>query len=361
MSNSTRTTVRMIQAYFQEASPIMFFSSFFRTPAENFHNSEEVEIDIERSDEDIATVITDLSTGGVVNSFDQYTNKRFKPPVYKEIGTLTAFDLLSRTAGDDPFKDVSFQANATRRAFRIFRKLENKVRRAVELMASQVLQTAVLTLRDEAGNAAYSLNFAPKATHFPTASVAWNNASSTKRNDIDALAQVIRTDGLIDPNVLIFGGMAWEEWITDTEIQTLLDNRRIGVGEIRPESRGEGATFQGFIWIGNYRYEMWTYTGRYKDPADGVVKKYLNDEKVIMMADGACMDLTYGSIPLIQRQGPGLSYLPDRMTSTGGGFGMTTNSWVNGEGTHLNVSAGTRPLTIPTAIDQYGCLDVNIT
>ncbi len=361
MSNSTRTTVRMIQAYFQESAATMFLSSFFRTPAENFHASEEVEIDIERSDEEIATVITDLSAGGNVNVSDQYTNKRFKPPVYKEIGTLNAYDLMGRNPGDNPFESVEFQVNATKRAFAIFRKLEKKVRRAVELMSSQVLQTAVLTLRDEEGNSAYQLNFSPKSTHFPTAAIAWNNGSSTKRGDIDALAQVIRTDGLSDPDVLIFGEVAWEQWITDPEILALLDNRRVGVGETKPESRGEGATFQGFMWIGNYRYEMWTYSGRYKDPADGVTKKYLNDEKVIMMASNARMDLTYGSIPLIQRQGPGLSFLPDRMTSTGEGFGMTTNSWVNNEGTSLNVSAGTRPLTIPTAIDLYGCLDVNIT
>lgn len=358
---SGQSTVRMVSAYFQEKMPTMFFSSFFRTPAENFHASEEVEIDIERSGEDIATVITDLATGGNINSFDQYTNKKFKPPAFKEIGVLNSYDLMKRNAGENPFADVDFQANATKRAFKTFRLLEAKVRRAVEHMASQTLQTAMLLLNDEAGNGAYTLNFMPKATHFPTAAIPWNNVSSTKRADVDAIAQTIRADGLADPDVLIFGDVSWNEWVNDPAIQLLMDNRRIGFGELRPEKRGEGATFQGTVWIGNYKYEMWTYTGGFTDPVTGLHTKYMDAEKVIVMASSARLDLTYGSIPLIQRQGPGLTYLPERMSSVSGGFGMTTNSWVNAEGTNLSVSAGTRPLTIPTAIDRYGCLDVNIT
>ena len=351
-------TRRMISAYFQEAEPTRFLSGFFRTPAENFHTSEEVEIDIQREEEHVATVITDLSTGGNVNSFDGYTNKSFRPPIFKEEGTLNGFDLIKREAGDDPFVDPNFQANASTRAFRVFRQLEKKVRRAVELMASQVLQTGMLTLFDQSGNTAYQLNFQPKSTHFPTVTTGWGASGSTKLADIDSLANVIRADGLSDPNVLIFGERAFSRFIADSDVQALLDNRRIGTGEIRPERRGEGATFQGFIWINNYRYEMWTYTGRYRHPSTGVSTKFLDDDNVIVMADNARMDLTFGAIPLI---GDGrsrvLTALPNRMFSTENGFGMTTNSWAAPDGTSLQVMAGARPLTIPTAIDRYGTLD----
>ncbi len=36
---------------------------------------------------------------------------------------------------------------------------------------------------------------------------------------------------------------------------------------------------------------------------------------------------------------------------------MTTNAWFTPDNKHLKVSAGTRPLTIPTAIDTFGRID----
>ncbi len=357
---SNQITRRMIRAYLQEAMPQMFLASFFVSPPENFHNSEEVEIDITRTEEDIATVITDLSTGSAVNSFDGYTNKSFKPPIYDETGTINSFDLIKRMQGEDPFQDVNFQANATRRSFAILRKLEAKVRRAVELQASQVFQTGMLTLSDAAGNAAYTLDYKPKSTHFPTVSTGWDQAGSTKLADLEDLAEVLRTDGLSNPNTLVFGLKAWREFINDEAVQERLNSRRGITAEVMPQGRGEGATFQGYIWLGNYRFEMWTYNGRYRNRTNNTSVNYLTDDKIIMLDDQARLDLTFGAIPLIPRPGPSLEFLPNRITTTDGGFGMTTNSWVEGSGKALYVSAGTRPLCIPTAIDKIGCLDTNI-
>ena len=357
---SGQTTKQMISLYEQEASPTMFLSGFFQTPARNFHTTEEVEIDIRRSGEDVATVITDLSTGGNVNEMSGYTNKNFKPPIYQEEGALNSFDLIKRQAGDNPFQNPDFQANATLAAFSQIRKLDDMVRRAVELQASQVLQTGTLTLLNKAGAAAYSLDYKPKATHFPTVPASWSGASD-KIGDLQTLGNVIRADGLSDPNILVFGEGAWTNFINDTAVQAILDKRNINVGEVRPETRGQGAVFQGRIWIGSYVYEMWTYTGRYKHPTTGVSTKFIDDDKVIMMDSGARLDLTFGAIPLISTgQPPALPGLPQRLNSTTGGFGITTNSWVAANGTSLHVSAGSRPLCIPTAIDRYGALDTII-
>lgn len=358
---SGQTTRQMIALYEQEASPTMFLSGLLRSPARNFHTTEEVEFDIIRSGEDVATVITDLSTGGNLNELDGYTNKSFKPPIFQEQAALNSFDLIKRQAGVDPFQSPDFQANATLKAFSLIRKLDDMVRRAVELQASQMFQTGVLTLLNKAGVASYSLDYKPKVTHFPTVAISWSSGSSDKLGDIQSLGNVIRQDGLSDPNMLIFGETAWSQFINDTNVLAQLDTRRVGIGEIRPENRGEGAVFQGFIWIGSYRYEMWTYTGRYKHPTTGVPTKFIADDKVIVMDGSARFDLTFGAIPLINTgQPPALPGLPQRMNSTTGGFGITTNSWVTQNGTSLFVSAGSRPLCIPTAIDRYGAIDTTV-
>src|SRR6056297_1909079 len=165
---SGNTTRRMISAYFQEASPTAFFSGMFQTRPENFHSSEEVEIDIVRSEEDVSIVIQDLSTGYRMNSDDLYTNKGFKPPIHKEAIPLNAFDLIKRMPGENPFQSPDFRANVITKMFSGMRKIERKIRRSIELQASQVLQTGVVTLTDINGAALYTLDYAPKTAHFPT-------------------------------------------------------------------------------------------------------------------------------------------------------------------------------------------------
>ena len=73
MSNTV--TKKMIQAYFQDAPTTRFLASLFDVRPENIHSSETVEIDIERSDEDISIAIQDLSAGSRLNSKDIYTTK----------------------------------------------------------------------------------------------------------------------------------------------------------------------------------------------------------------------------------------------------------------------------------------------
>lgn len=359
---SNEITKRLIRSYLQEAMPTMFFSGFFQSPDINFHTSEEVEVDIERQDEDVAIVIQDLSTGARYNADDFFTNKKFKPPVFKEAAAINAFDLIKRETGQNPFQDPNFQANAIARAYRVFRKLEKKIRRAVELMASQVIQTGTLTLTDNDGNPLYVLDFKPKATHFPTASVAWGTAGADPLKDLEQLGDVIRADGLVDPDTLIFDAESFDLFLSDEKVAARFDNRRYEMGRVTPQMRGQGATYQGSIMIGNYRYEMWTYSGRYKDQVTKVSTPYTQKGKVSMLSStGTRLDLTFGAIPMIvapeQRV---LPYLPSRISDGGSGFDLTTNAWVTADGEQLHVSAGTRPLTIPTAIDTFGCLDTGI-
>ena len=132
---STSTTKIMLAAYEQEAPVTAFLSGMFQAPRRNFHNSEEVEIDIVRTEEDVSIAITDLTTGARINSADGYTNKAFKPPVHKEKGPINAPSLIKRMPGQNPFVDPNFMANAIQRGMMLGMKLQKKIARSVELQA----------------------------------------------------------------------------------------------------------------------------------------------------------------------------------------------------------------------------------
>lgn len=359
---SDNLTTRMLDLYEQKAAPTMFLSSLFQTPPKNFYNSESVEIDVKRFSESVSIVIQDLSDGGRYNASDLYTNKRFIPPIHKEKGPLNAFDLIKREAGNTPFDDINFQAVASDRALTLIAEMSNKIRRAIELQASQVLQTATLSLKDENGNILYALDYKPKITHFPTAVVAWDQSSNTIMADIEALATVLRTDGQQTPDQLIMGSAAWEAFISDDAVQQRYDIRRYDLGTIAPvPMNSDAGTYMGTVRAGNYMFDVWTYNGFYEDPETLVVTPFLDPAKVIMRASVGRLDATYGNIPTFGNPAAGiLPYMPPRLSSASLGSDIFTNAYLTETREQIIVSASSRPLLIPTAIDTFGCIATGV-
>jgi hypothetical protein len=131
------------------------------------------------------------------------------------------------------------------------------------------------------------------------------------------------------------------------------------------EMRGNGGNFRGVVEIGNYRYDVWTYGGRFKDPQTGNKVQFISPEKVVVRASGGRLDATFGAIPnigsMLGAQATNLlPELPGRVSNANGGMDLFTNAWLSQDGEQLFGGVGARPLMIPTAIDTYGCLDTGL-
>jgi len=342
----------------------MFLSGFFQSPPQNFHNSEMVEIDVQRDDEDVAIVIQDLSTGARQNEAGRYTNKAFAPPIFDEEATINSFDLLKREYGENPYDNPNFQAKAVVKAFSIFRKLENKIRRAIELQCSQVLQTGTITLTDAAGLALYTLDFQPKASHFFTTGTTWaaDGLTGNPFADIATLAALLRQNGRKNPNRLIFGATAMARFLANKDVKAQLNTIGLqGFQTLTPNVRGQGATSYGRAFIGGYWFDLWAYTAIYKHPQTGLATPYVDPEKVIMLSEDSRLDLSFGAIPRLVPPDPRVSqFLPARISGSEQGIDLSTFAWITPDGKHLKVSCGTRPLAIPTAIDTFGTIDITV-
>ena len=362
---SDSVTKKMLEAYYQEGQPTLFLSSLFRSPPMNFYNSEEVEIDVERCEEDVAVALHDMSEGHRYNSTDLYTNKSFKPPVFKEAVPINSWDLVKRMPGKDPFADIDYQANLMLKVFSGVRKVESKIKRVMELQAAQALQTGVISLYN-GSKEVYQLDFKMKASHLPSASTAWDQASPAIVQDLLSLADEIRKDGLSDPDQLFFGTQAWEYFVTDESIQKRFDMRRADLGQIASNPvDGKGASYRGTVAIGSMMFDCFTYGAMYVDPMDGVKKHYLDSKKVVMRASSGRLDATFGAVPNIgEILGEGsaklLPALPSRMSKDFGGSDMFLSAWLSETHDQLFAGVASRPLMIPTAIDTIGCLDTGI-
>lgn len=352
-----------LQLFRQMRSPNSFLSRFFTIKPGGIYNGDKVAIDVERYGEDVAIAIKKC-TGPNLNDIDEFTTKEFEPPAYGEAFPVDVCELINRMAGVDPYSaaytDYASQLMAI--MAKGFMLVDDKIKRAVELQASQILQTGILTLTNSAGDTVYTLDFKPKATHFPTVGTSWSTvATADPLGDLQSLADVIRADGKIDPDMLIMGATALRNFLANDGVKDVLDNRRIDIGAIRPEMRDSGATFYGFVWVGTYQMEIWTYPDTYKDPVTGNPTKYIADDKVVMLSSRTRFDMTCARVPLPLGPDPRVANLmPGRMSSREDSFDVTPNLYATANGKQIMGELESRPLLIPVQIDGYGCLDTEI-
>lgn len=343
----------------QMRTPASFLSRLFTIKPGGIYKGAKVTIDIQRFGEDVAIVVKKC-TGPNLNDFDIFTTKEFTPPQYGEAFPLDVCDLVERMAGVDPFsaEGIEFQAQMVAHMAQGFVLVDDKIKRAVELQASQIIQTGKLVLTDENGDTRYELDFKPKTTHFPTVSIDWDQGTSTKLKDLEDLAEVIRADGKVDPDMLIMGAEALRNFLADDDVEAQLDNRRMSLGEIAPQFVDSGATFYGTVWVGNYRFSIFSYPETFTDPQTSLPVKYIEDDKVVMLSTRTRLDMTAAKVPLPLGPDPRVAgLLPGRMSSREDGFDVTPNVYATPNGKQIMGELESRPLLIPIQIDGFGCLD----
>ena len=352
---------RFLSAYREMRDADQFLAGFFTVRPENISDTEKVAIDIERSEEEISPVVNTVE-GPTFNTDNQFTTKEFTPPSIEEAMPFDVSELLKRQAGQSEYAatETSFQAALLARIMRGMNKLENKIRRNREWQASQILQTALLALVDQAGNVVYSIDYLAKAAHFPTAGTTWGVGGSDPLADLESLCDVIRGNSLQDVDRAIFGPAAFREFIRDQNVKDQLDNRRMEFGFVAPEPRGDGGKFQGVINIGNYKIEIWTYNGRGKVPGAGAAIPFVTTGNVILMASSGRLDTVFAGVPRAVPVDPRFSgLLPDRVAvPTAVDIAPNIYGTPNGRQTILELAS--RPLLIPTAIDSFGTLDTGL-
>lgn len=352
-----------LELFRQRRSPNGFLQSHFTVKPGGFYNGDTIVLDIQRFNEDIAVAVTPGQAGNRLNDADQFTTKEFKPPAFNEEIILNVVDLVSRMAGTDPFSASykSFAAQMVKYMLLGFTLIDDKIKRSVELQAAQILQTGKVELRDANNNIVYALDFLPKPSHFPSAGTAWNAAGADPIADLEALAKVIRADGKVTPNRLVMGDRSMVAFLQNENVRNFLDNRRYRVGMIEPRFENSGATMYDHVWIGSYRFELWTYPDTYIKPETGTVVPFVDENKVIMMSDKTRLDRVSAQVPLPLGPDPRVEgLLPGRLSNSADAFDVTPNVWSSPDGKQIFGSLESRTLLIPAQIDGFGALNTGV-
>jgi hypothetical protein len=363
MTTAQQNTYQMLRAYVQGIKAPGFLSGLFQAPPENFHNQKQVQIDLSLEAENVATPVDTVGSEYNKNNSSTHQELEVTPPIYKESEVIPIDELYNRQVGANPYQDNDVQVNGVRLALKAAERLANKVGRALELQASQILTSSSgLSLIDDSGAVKYALNYNLSGTLFPTAATPWSSSGTAAPiDDLMALCVVIRGGGN-DPTWCIMDGYSLEAAMKVTSFKERFTP--IGAnfaGALNPMSNpgSTGGNYRGSLQVGHWRLDVYTYGAMYRHPQTGTMTPYIPRKKVVV-GSNARMDATFGNVPRFPGEQQALQYLPARITSSNGRMDLNFNAWFSADRTALNIGVGARPLLIPTDKFAFGCLDTDL-
>jgi hypothetical protein len=337
-----------------------FLSSFFKVTPDSFTDAEYADLDEIYEGEEIAPVVTDLSTGAVTLVEEKFVNMQIPFPVYSMKSPAQIAALMNRQPGESAYvtQKVNWLARLAVILVRKFSRMTKMIRRSMEYQAAQVLQTGDILLTDEKGTQTFKLGLITKISHFPTVTTSWNANGADPLGDIDTLSDVIRDDGLTDVENLIFGKTSWIDFIKNPWVQENMKKDVLAMGALAPQLKDKGGKYMGFIDYGSYRYNLWTYNARYNPFKTKTVSKFIDDNKVIFLPDVMDFDARrlFGGIPTVRADTTFDQLFGADKVNIGNEYDIRPRVFWSDDNESYIAEIKSRPLMLPISVNRYGCL-----
>lgn len=290
-SNQARAafTQALLQIYVEKPKVYSFFRSFFPSVE---HMTRYVSIEVQRGTEKVAVDVL-RGTDGNRNSFSRSTQKVIDPPLFDEYFDITELDLYDFLQA--PTIDAAMYNQLILTAAEKVQLLVNKIERAYELMCAQVLQTGIVTLKNQD-----NIDFKRKSEsiYALTSGNRWDDNIDPAVSLITG-ASFLREKGKAQGTNLnlIMGGSAFEALKNNAKFAAKYDIRNIEPGLLRTEQQmATGAVPQGTVSFGSFRGTIFTYPEVY-EAANGTMTKYLDEKNVIMLPENPDFKLAFAAVP----------------------------------------------------------------
>lgn len=297
-------TNRIIATFSDASAPKMGLSGFFMPKTTS---DKTVGIEVERNRQLVAADVQ-RGTDANMNTFNQYSEKIYQPPMYNEGFDFADLDRYNVTFGSRNNPSASDALNMIEQANRKLTILRHKIERAIELQRAQALQTGVVIMKN--GD---NVDYKRKAASLPVLSggSTWDSGTSNPLTDLENGCKFLREEGLSSGNTVnaIMGRDAFREFMNNTVIKENGDIRRIdrltlGMPQLNNVT---GLGFHGQVSVYDFIINIWTYSDTY-EISSGVKEAYINTKNVVLIPEDFEGCTAYAGVPAIMRDTTNAEY-----------------------------------------------------
>jgi len=253
---------------------------------------------VQRQSRPVAVDVT-REEEGILTSLDKSTNKKFIPFCYDYKVNYSAMDEYETimNATDGKVDGEVFKELVKKTAMEVAAN-EARISRREELQRAQALLTGIIKT-DKGDN----IDFKRKAASL----VAYNAAHDWSIDTVDPdvmmkqLIEFLITEGMVSGSGtfnMIMGGEVQSAFINNPIRQKKGDIKDQMYMSLMTGTTVNGLTPQGAYSVGNYRVNLWGYTGYYDDPDNaGATTPYMDPKKIIMLPDSVPFEMVYCGLP----------------------------------------------------------------
>lgn len=338
-------TSRIIATFSDAMPPKMGLSGFFPSTTTS---DKQVGIEIERNRQLVA-VDVQRGTDANMNTFNNYSEKLYEPPMYLEGFNFADLDRYNVTFGSRNNPTQSDAFNMIEQANRKLRILRSKIERAIEIQRAQALQTGIVTLKN--GD---NIDYKRKAESLTVlgGTDVWNDAASDPLLDLENGCKFLREEGLSSGTTInaILGRDAFREFMNNAKIKEKAEIRRIdrlslGFPQLNNVT---GLGFHGQVSVYDFIVNIWTYSDTY-ELIGGTKTPYIDVKNVVLIAEDFEAKTAFAGVPAIMRDMSNAEY-PEFIQQMEAEFYI--NNYVDPTKKAHMFDIGSAPLAVPVSIDR---------
>lgn len=236
--------------------------------------------------------------GGVAIDRTGYRTESYEAPAISLLRVTTAEDMLKRSPGETIYNGKTPQARAAEILGKDLSDLDDLITRREEVMCREALLEGKVTVKGDGYDEV--IDYWPSADK-PTTALATKWTASTA--DATAIMADLRTirramvkkAGFV-PNEIICGSSVIDCLVSKLAAANALDNRRVDLGQINPQTLPNGLTYWGYLKdsaLDIYSYDDWFVND------DGNEVPMMPEDKILMASPNARTTLAYGIVPLV--------------------------------------------------------------
>jgi len=308
------------------------------------HVSRYVDIDIQKGNRRIAAYVSPKLQGKTVRR-EGFETETYEAPYTKEKMITTATELQTRPMGMDMYSGAMTPSEmAQRQLGKDLRELDERITRLEEVQCSELIQTGKVTVVGDGVDR--EIDFGMDATHLPAlvGTAKWDDLDDSDpianlRDWVDIIAQ---DSGLVARRA-IFGKAAMRNFLRNESVQSLLDNRRIVMGQIDPSTFAPGVRYWGHL--NEAGLDVFEYTEWYYSESTSQEEPMIDPDKVVMWGEGARVTRHYGAIQDLKA---GINFVGARFAK----------SWEEDDPSARLVMVQSAPLCALHQVDAFLCATV---